>query len=236
MEGLKMKAGEQTDKTLAPMPKAVFFDWDGTLVNTLPGLQRAHNHVRTALGFDLWTEEEFHSNLRHSSLELYPRIYGERATQALETLYDFIDRHHLGTLEILPDAKEILDVLEQLGLPSAVVSNKRDAVLQREIKHLDWGRYFKFSVGAGIAGRDKPAGDPILYALEHSGAGCTPDELWYVGDTITDLEAAADAGCHTILITHGAERSAWIEHYQPLYVVKDCKELADLLRNYLVSV
>ena len=96
-------------------PKAVLFDWDGTLVDTLPGLRIAHNHVRTYMGFPQWTEEEFRTNLKHSSRELYPRLYGDRWQEAFDELYKFIEDHHLSYLNILPCAQDLLDCLEAHG-------------------------------------------------------------------------------------------------------------------------
>ena len=49
-------------------PKAIIFDWDGTLVDTLPGLLTAHNHVRALYGLPVWTEAEFMVNIKFSSV------------------------------------------------------------------------------------------------------------------------------------------------------------------------
>ena len=89
-------------------PAAIFFDWDGTLVNTLPGLRNAHNHVRTSYGYDAWTEAEFRANLRHSARELYPRIYKENADEAIRRLYNYVKTHHLATLEVIDGAVDLL--------------------------------------------------------------------------------------------------------------------------------
>jgi phosphoglycolate phosphatase len=217
----------------AQKPAAIFFDWDGTLVNTLPGLRKAHNYVRTSYGYDEWTEAEFRSNLRHSARELYPRIYKEKADEAIERLYDYVKKTHLAALEVIDGALDLLKALEEKNIPAALISNKRHDVLIREVEHLGWGKYFRCYLGAGSAKRDKPAGDPVLLALEKSALSIEPSDLWYVGDTITDLQVSADVGCRAILLLDGENKAALIEEYKPYGVFKDCRDFCESVRKFL---
>ncbi len=210
---------------LPERPAAVLFDWDGTLVNTLPGLRVAHNHVRTSYGFDDWTEAEFRANLRHSARELYPRIYKENAAEALERLYAFVKKTHLATLEVIDGAEDLLKLLQKAGIPAALISNKRHDVLVAEVEHLGWSGYFRACVGAGQAARDKPAGDPVLLALERGGMAVDAADFWYVGDTVTDLQVAADVGCRAVLLLDGENKDALIGEYKPAMVFDDCRAL-----------
>lgn len=212
------------------LPKAVLFDWDGTLVDTIPGLRKAHNHVRTALGFEDWTEAQFWENLKRSSRELYPAVYGDRADEALSILHDFMDNNHLSYLSELQHARAVLDVLRGHEIPCGVVSNKRHALLLREIEHLGWKDFFFDAMGAGVAAKDKPAADPLFLMLDRTSRGLLPQEVWMIGDTETDLAAGTAAGCPTLLITHGQERGDLITRYKPLYVLRDCGELLTLLQ------
>lgn len=213
------------------LPQAILFDWDGTLVDTIPGLRLAHNHVRTSFGHLPWTEEEFYSNLRHSSRELYPRIYGERSQEALDELYRYIGENHLSHLNILPNAPELVEFIQRQGIPFAVVSNKRHDYLVKEVTHIGWHEHFYCMLGAGVAARDKPAPDPVIMALEKAVSVLEPVRTWFVGDTETDMLAARDSGCLPVLITHGKEHKALIETYKPYLVVKDCGELLKILET-----
>ena len=212
------------------LPKAVLFDWDGTLVDTIPGLRMAHNYVRTSLGFEPWTEAQFWENLKRSSRELYPDVYGDRAGQALKILHDYVDANHLNHLSELQYAKAVLQFLSGCGIPCGVVSNKRHDVLLREIDHLGWKDFFFDAMGAGVAARDKPSADPLFLMLDRTSRGLLPQEVWMVGDTETDIAAGMAAGCPTILITHGKDQTGLISQYKPLYVVNNCGELLALLQ------
>lgn len=218
------------------LPKAVLFDWDGTLVDTIPGLRMAHNHVRRQMGFPDWTEEQFWENLKRSARELYPDVYGEKSAIALEILYDFVEKNHLDYLSELHNARALLELLSSLEIPCGVVSNKRHEYLIREINHLGWRDFFFDAMGAGIATRDKPAADPLFLMLDRTSRGLLPQEVWMVGDTETDLAAGAAAGCPTVLLTHDKDQGALIRQYSPSYVLRNCGELLALLKPQSNSV
>jgi phosphoglycolate phosphatase len=208
------------------MPAAVFFDWDGTLVDTFPGLHRAHNHVRAQFGMAPWTEAEYREIMKYSSRDIYPKVYGAQAEAAMKILYDYIEANHLADLRVMPQAKELLDALKAAGVTLGVVSNKRHKYLSREIEHLGWGGFFAAIVGAGEAAQDKPDAAPLVKAGD--AAGRKVAEMWYVGDGETDLQMAKNAGCPAILVLHGDDKAALIGAYGPHLVANDCAHLREL--------
>lgn len=216
-------------------PPAIFFDWDGTLVDTIPSLFTAHNHVRKHMGYEPWNMEEFYENLRFSSLELYPRIYGDNAPEALKILCDYVEQQHLQHLETLPGAENLLKTLRKKGCKTGIVSNKKHHLLLREVRHLDWHQYIECAVGAGEAEKDKPHADPLLLAFKHAGIQPHPIhgwcDVWYIGDTVTDMEVAANAGCKAVLILNGENKDHLIKKFNPFLVVDGCEDLQKTLNN-----
>ncbi len=213
--------------------KGIFFDWDGTLVDSIPLLFSAHNYVREQMDLSPWSFEEYAKALLYSTRELYPKIYGERAQEAQDMLYNFIHANHLEQLQLLDGAEDLVLHLGGLGVPMGIVSNKRDDVLKKEVEHLGWNKYFGVYNGAGIAKKDKPAGDPLIYALGlHPHAG-TLKEIIYVGDTESDLGAAAEAGWPVIFIDHKAGQEGLISRYRPKHVVKNLAELKEKLIEFI---
>lgn len=207
------------------LPDAIFFDWDGTLVDTLPGLLMAHNHVRTHFKLDQWTRDQFHKEMNLSSRELYPKIYGDKVEEAISILRAYMDKNIIKHLTPLKNAEVALRRIHKAGIPIGIVSNKRHEFLTREIEHLGWGRYISVEAGSGFAARDKPSGDPIRKAL--SAINIKPEDklVWYVGDTETDMLAAADSACVAVLILHGESRPELVEKHSPAYVFNDHQDL-----------
>ena len=210
-------------------PDAIFFDWDGTLVDTLPGLLLAHNHVRAHFDFPLWTRDQFHKEMKYSSRELYPKIYGDRTEEAINILREFMDKEILKYVTPLKNSEVLLRRIHKMGIPIGIVSNKRHEFLLREVAHLGWGKYIAVQAGSGYADQDKPSGAPIRKALGEVGINPEDSLVWFVGDTETDLLAAQDSACLSVLILHGTQHPELIEKHSPAYVFNDCQDLLSSL-------
>ncbi len=207
--------------------KAVFFDWDGTLVDTIPGVLEAHNHVRSFYNLEAWTLPWFKANMRQSALKLYPQIYGEDAQVAIDMLYAYIEEHHLNKLAPMEGAEKLLEDLRRAEKPMSVVSNKRHKYLLREVEHMGWMPGFDGVIGAGVTEKDKPDPDPVLKLLAEQ--GLSGNDICYIGDTETDLLTAKNTGCCAILVLNGEDKSNLISQYSPFLVVNDCHALREVL-------
>jgi len=212
---------------------AIFFDWDGTLVDSLGLLAGAHNHVRATLGYPLWSKAEYQAAMHNSTRELYPILYGDRAQEAQDILYSFIKQKHLEYLKIMPGAKTLLDFLKDMNIPMAVISNKRNDVLVREVETLGWQKYFGVYMGAGVAIKDKPSAAPIFHALAAHPDKPDLADLIYVGDTETDLSACREAPCPCAFVQHDGPRPDLLEIYKPVIAVSNLAELQKALVLYM---
>lgn len=210
------------------LPEAVFFDWDGTLVDSLDFVFDAHNHVRTKMGFDAWTIDQFVINVKYSSRQLYPKIYPGREEEAFLLLSTFMEENHLKDIKLIDGALELLESLAAADVPMGVVSNKRNVFVKKESTHLGWDKYFKIVVGAGYANNDKPDAEPLVRALAE--AGITPSaRVLFVGDTETDLLCAKNAGVSVAFLYGDNPDNPLIKQYNPPILVKDCVALKEKL-------
>ena len=178
-------------------PKAILFDWDNTLADSWPIIHEALNKTFIAMGQEPWTMNDIiqgRDGIHHSLRDSFPRLFGDRWEEARQHYYDAFLEVHLDRIKPLPGAEEVLKRLKQAGIFTAIVSNKTGEYLRQEVTHLGWDQYFSRVVGATDAKRDKPFAEPIYLALEGSGIEAGPD-VWMVGDSPTDIEAALNAGC-----------------------------------------
>ncbi len=210
--------------------KAVIFDWDGTIVDTCGLILDAHNHVRTYFDKALWTMDDFLGSASESAREYYPKIYGDQSDRAQEVLYEYVEANHLNYLETMKESKELLDFIQQSGLPMAVVSNKRHKTLLKEIEHVKYQDYFDYVIGAGVAKRDKPSPDPLLEAIKSLNRDLKPEDILYVGDTETDLLTAQNTNTAFVFIQSEASRPDLIEKYAPNYNYLSISEFFDAIK------
>lgn len=214
-------------------PRAVLLDWDGTLVDSLQSIYAAHNHTRVAMGHQAWSWDEYKNDImQKSSRELYPKLYGDRAQEAMDILYAYYGANHLAGLLELPFAGNLLAAINLRGIPMGVVSNKKHEMLLRESTHLGWDRFFNGAlIGAGAAEKDKPAPEPVSKVLAAMTVAATGGPIWYVGDTVTDMQTAQAANCNAVLVLNGENKEALISEFSPYLVVNDCRELAGFLAD-----
>lgn len=181
-------------------PIAIFFDMDGTLLDSYGHLMMAHNHVREAFGQESFTEDEFLFNLSRTTTDVYRELYGARAEEAKQILYEYINEHREKRIVPMRGANEILVFLHGQGIVLGVVSNMNPGLLRDQIESLGWTKYFGAVVGAGDATEPKPSATPLILAAERAGVEFDPQKIWMVGDTETDIGCARAAKCVAVLL------------------------------------
>lgn len=196
-------------------PDAILFDWDGTLVDTIDVLLQGYNDVFKYFGMPEWDLEEGKKNIRTSSRETFPTLFGDRSDEAIQIYYESVEKNHLQYLNKMEGADQFLAALKNKNIPMGIISNKRDILLKKEVEYLGWNQYFSAIIGAGRAAKDKPAPDCMTLAVNEMALPVKILELWYVGDTETDMEFAANTGARKIFISHGFGTLENAEKYDP---------------------
>ncbi|MGB4106703.1 MAG: HAD family hydrolase [Alphaproteobacteria bacterium] len=209
------------------LPKAIFYDWDGTLADSYKFLEGAHNHVRRELGLAEFKGEEFKAYFGHPREKLYNDLYGHEIEKAKTLFGDYVTKYHMENLKPMPGAKELLDAGKNLGILMGIISNKKAEFLRQEIRGFGWEGYFGAVVGAGDAPRDKPAADPLIKVAHE--AGIMIADSWYVGDTDVDLQCAQNASCASVFLAHDSRSDEWTKLYKPFLIFKNCHLMAEFL-------
>jgi phosphoglycolate phosphatase len=178
-------------------PTVLLYDWDNTLVDGWASITAALNAAFTEFGHPLWSVDDTRNRVRVSLRESFPVMFGDKWEQARDVFYETFRQQHLDHLNPLPGVKALLQA--GASWPQAVVSNKAGAFLRREVTHLGWGGFFGAVVGAGDATADKPDPAPLHHALAQLGR-VADRSVWYMGDTVLDMQAARAAGVTAVLI------------------------------------
>ena len=193
------------------MKKAVIFDMDGTLLDTLPDLARSCNYALASLGYPARTTDEVRRFIGNGAINLMRRAVpadaGEAAARrALDIFRAHYDAHSEVDTRPYPGVSELLAALHRDGWLTAIVSNKFDSA----VKELN-RRWFGVHVAVGESDRlrRKPAPDMVDAALAE--LGCTAAEAVYVGDTDVDYHTAVNSGCTPVLVSWGYRPRAELE-------------------------
>ncbi len=183
-------------------PDAIIYDWDNTLVDTWPLIQSAINSTMRATNREEWSVEKVRDSVHKSMRESFPEIFGndwERAGEIYKKAYHDIN---IAQISLLKNSFELLNFVKTLNIPQFLVSNKIGITLRKEVKKLQLENLFFSLVGAQDANSDKPSREPVDFALNGSEIDTKKHYIWFVGDTIADVECAHNSGAVPIIYGH----------------------------------
>lgn len=189
-------------------PRAVLFDLDGTLLDTIADLADAANLMLSELGRPARSQDEIHSFVGKGIPNLVRRCMTE-GTAATEGEIDAavaVFRRHYAVVNGVssrpyPGVTELLAALRARALPLAVVTNKAEAFTLPLLERMDIAHYFDTVVSGDTLPVKKP--DPAVVMLACERLGVAPDEALMIGDSANDALAAQGAGMPVLLVTYG---------------------------------
>ena len=186
---------------------AIFFDMDGTVLDTLGDLHAAANAALRHFGYGERSLDEVRAFVGNGSRRLLELALPEGADAAavdevLAWYKPWYDAHSAVLTRPYPGIVALLDALREAGLTAAILSNKPDATVRALAARFFAGRY-ALAVGEDEAHgrRRKPWPDLLLSAAET--LGFAPERCLYVGDSEVDVLTAARAGMDCAAVTWG---------------------------------
>ena len=190
------------------MVKAVIFDLDGTLLDTLEDLGEAVNHALSLHGYPLHTLDEYREMVGHGVRNLVTRALPAHL-QADETLIDtclaqfkdYYTRHIDSHTRPYPGMVEAVRQLHDRGIRLAIASNKFQAGTEALIAEFFPGIPFVAVLGNRPGYPLKP--DPEIVDEVLRQASASPAEAVMVGDSLTDMKTASNGGIRAIAVSWG---------------------------------
>ncbi|MDE2801757.1 MAG: HAD family hydrolase [Chloroflexota bacterium] len=189
---------------------AVLWDFDDTLVDSLPARVTALTQVFRDAGIEGVVPRNFLHSLADKTLEEALALLAQEQGKPP----DLFDRYRSiywtkepGMLRLFPGMDEVLEALARHGVSMAVVTQKaRSFEIQGvaagasvELEALGIADLFPVVIGIEDVTKTKPHPEGILKALERLGA--SSERALMVGDTVADIGAAKAAGCWSCLAT-----------------------------------
>jgi len=182
--------------------KGVIFDLDGTLIDSLADIAAAMNHSLRAVGMPEHVLDEYRDlvgeGARHLAERALPVGRGDLVEPVLDAYRSYYRDHAVDATRPYPG---ILELLAEVRVPMAVVSNKPDAATRQVVAAMFPQASFRWVAGQRAGVPLKPDPHPALEACERMGvapAGCV-----FVGDTRIDVATARAAGMTPIGVSWG---------------------------------
>ena len=188
--------------------KAIIFDLDGTLVNSIDSIANASNKALKECGLSERTIEEYKYFLGDGALELLKRAcYASGDTEyknidKISKIYAEIFEKDC-TLGVVPfeNIEKMLDTLKNKGIKRAVLSNKPHERTIEVVEKIFGKDYFDYVLGYKNEETKKPS--PYGALLIAKELDILPEDFIYVGDTDTDMKTGKNAKMFTLGVTWG---------------------------------
>lgn len=185
--------------------KLLIFDLDGTLIDSLPDLTDATNHMRGIYGLEPLSPQEVRELVGQGARSLVARALPgappELVDEGLDLYLSYNLAHIADRTRVYPGVPETLEKLASLGYPRCVLSNKNVALCREVLSRLGIAEYFPAVYGADSFPFRKPSPEPILAVMKEYRVA--PRECAMVGDSINDMAAGRGAGVVTIGCSYG---------------------------------
>ncbi|MDD2360350.1 MAG: HAD-IA family hydrolase [Syntrophaceticus schinkii] len=204
------------------MLKAILFDLDGTLIDSIPLIRLSFEHTFKHLGLP-WGQGEVLNTIGLPLRDVAKHYAPENYEEFLAVYAEFQVKTQEKLLKPFPEAKRTLNHIQEKGYRTGVVTSKRRKATRESLSLTGLDKYLEVVVAVEDAGRPKPNPDSILKALEQ--LDIPPAKGVYIGDSIYDIITGKNAGVATIGVTWGIAAKDDLKKQQPDFLVDSWKEL-----------
>ena len=213
------------------MYKAVLFDMDGTVLDTVGDLTDAINVSLEKFGFPARSQEEVKSFLGKGPAHFVncavPEGTDAATKQQVLAFYEpYYDSHCQIKTAPYPGIMELLHCLKNRGIQLAVISNKQEAAV-KALAARHFGDLLALAVGTSDSIPCKPNPAAVLSAMGE--LGVEKSETLYVGDMDVDLNTARNAGIACACVSWGFLGRKKLESLGAEHIVDSTEELLEFI-------
>lgn len=215
--------------------KAVIFDLDGTLLNTIEDITDSMNSALISQNLEPYTVEDYKYFVGDGVDNLVKKALKNQSADAsvfdkvkAGYLKEYVEKQHDKTSPY-PGIIELLKKLNDLGIDIAVLSNKPDPDTQRVIAHYFPMIRFRQVVGKRPGYEVKPDPRAVKEMIEQMKV--KSEEVLYVGDTYTDMMTAKNANLRSAGVLWGFRKAEELLQGNAWNLINDPMEILQIVKE-----
>lgn len=214
------------------MYKAIIFDLDGTLLNTLGDLAASVNYALKSCGYPERTVNEVRAFIGNGVIRLMQRATPDGISQQdFDRCFEAFRSHYLlhmfDTTKPYDGILPLLDALKTDGIKTSVVSNKLHSGVVGLCKDF-FGDRLTCAFGVLDESERKPSPENVFKALKQMNVEA--GDCVYVGDSEVDVQTANNAGLDCIAVTWGYRDLDVLKMNSPKFIIDTPEEILPIVK------
>ena len=217
----------------------LIFDFDGTLIDSVPDLADATNAMLTTLGKETYPIETIRNWIGNGSRLLVERalvgkvevleneLTVEEADHAEQVFFEAYKNLSGSKTVAYPDVDSGLKKLKDAGYTLALVTNKPIRFVPKILQSFGWQDLFSEVLGGDSLSTKKPDPAPLLHVCEV--LKITPEQAVMIGDSRNDILAGQNANMDTLGLSYGYNYGQDIRELNPTEAFDSFGALQDYL-------
>jgi len=217
----------------------LIFDFDGTLIDSVPDLADATNAMLTTLGKDTYPIETIRNWIGNGSRLLVERalvgkvevlageLTVEKADHAEQVFFEAYKNLSGSKTVAYPDVDSGLKQLKAAGYTLALVTNKPIRFVPKILQSFGWQELFSEVLGGDSLSTKKPDPAPLLHVCKK--LNVAPEQAVMIGDSRNDILAGQNANMDTLGLSYGYNYGQDIRELNPTEAFDSFKALQDYL-------
>ena len=203
----------------------LIFDFDGTLIDSVPDLADATNAMLTTLGKKTYPIQTIRNWIGNGSRLLVERalvgkvevleneLTVEEADHAEQIFFEAYKNLSGSKTVAYPDVDSGLKKLKNAGYTLALVTNKPIRFVPKILQSFGWQDLFSEVLGGDSLSTKKPDPAPLLHACE--ALNVSPEQAIMIGDSRNDILAGQNANMDTLGLSYGYNYGQDIRELNP---------------------
>ena len=210
----------------------IFFDLDGTLTDSEPGIVNAALYTLEKYNISVNEKEELRKFIGPPLQDSFSTDYGfneEEVEEAIATFREYYAEKGIFENEVYPGITEVLEELKNRGKKLVVATSKPEVFTIRVLEHFDLLKYFDYIGAATLDDSKIKKGEIIKEALDTLNISDL-SKVVMVGDRKHDIKGASVNGISSVGVMWGYGSIEEFEKHNATYIINEVEELLEILK------
>lgn len=210
--------------------KNILFDFDGTLVDSAPGIVKTMEQTFLKMGIAIPSEAEMRGTIGlplQKALQLLGNLTDEDAVKATDIYRELFPIFEVNYVKVFPGVLDTLKALKEKGIRMAIVTSRDRMSYELVAEKRGLSVLFETEVTGADGITPKPAPDMVLALLKRM--NISANETLVVGDTTFDIRMGNSAGCRTCAVTYGNHDEQTLMSVNPTYTADSFDRIKEIV-------